>query len=73
MKYYVVDAFTDRLFGGNPAGVCLPNKPLDAEIMQKIASENNLSETAFPVKPDFRMLGELDDAVLYFTGEITYW
>lgn len=52
MKYYVVDAFTDRLFGGNPAGVCLPNKPLDAEIMQKIASENNLSETAFPVKRD---------------------
>lgn len=50
MKYFVVDAFTDSLFCGNPAGVCLPEQLLDAEVMQKIAFENNLSETAFPLK-----------------------
>jgi PhzF family phenazine biosynthesis protein len=47
IPYYQVDAFAERLFQGNPAGVC----PLDAwlpdEIMQAIAAENNLSETAF--------------------------
>lgn len=52
MKYYIVDAFTDKLFGGNPAGICLLDKTLDAEIMQKIAFENNLSETAFLFKRD---------------------
>ena len=52
MKYYVVDAFTDSVFGGNPAGVCLPEGSLDADLMQRIAAENNLSETAFSVKKD---------------------
>ena len=52
MQYYVVDAFADQVFGGNPAGVCLSEAPLDERLMQKIASENNLSETAFPVKRD---------------------
>ena len=47
---YQVDAFTDKLFGGNPAAVCPLEKWLDAELMQKIAAENNLSETAFLVK-----------------------
>jgi PhzF family phenazine biosynthesis protein len=50
MKYYVVDAFADGLFKGNPAGVCIPDKELDAETMQKIAFENNLAETAFLTK-----------------------
>jgi PhzF family phenazine biosynthesis protein len=49
-KIYQVDAFTDHLFGGNPAAVCpLDDWPND-DIMQKIAMENNLSETAFYVK-----------------------
>jgi len=52
MKYYVVDVFTDERFHGNPAGVCLVDKALDASIMQKIAFENNLAETAFLVKKD---------------------
>ncbi len=52
MRYYVADAFTDQVFGGNPAGVCLLGQPLDAVAMQKIAFENNLSETAFLVKQD---------------------
>jgi PhzF family phenazine biosynthesis protein len=47
IPFYQVDAFTDRLFGGNPAGVCPLDKWLPDEVMQKIAMENNLSETAF--------------------------
>jgi len=50
MKYYIVDAFTDELFKGNQAGVCLLDKWPDDDLMQKIAFENNLSETAFVVK-----------------------
>lgn len=50
MKYYVVDAFAEKVFQGNPAGVCVLNEKLDADIMQKIAAENNLSETAFVYK-----------------------
>ena len=47
LKLYQVDAFTDRLFGGNPAAVCPLEEWLPKELMQKIASENNLAETAF--------------------------
>jgi len=50
MKYYVVDAFTDELFKGNPAGICILEKWLDNELLQNIAYENNLAETAFIVK-----------------------
>ena len=49
-KIYQVDAFTDKVFNGNPAAVCPLEKWLSNEIMQKIAMENNLSETAFCVK-----------------------
>ena len=52
MRYYIVDAFTDKLFGGNPAGVCLLNEWPDKDVMQNIAAENNLAETAFIVKRD---------------------
>lgn len=44
---YIADAFTGNLFGGNPAAVCPLDAPLSEELMQKIAAENNLSETAF--------------------------
>jgi len=47
---YQVDAFTDKVFKGNPAAVCPLNSWLDDQILQNIASENNLSETAFFVK-----------------------
>lgn len=50
MKYYVVDAFADAVFKGNPAGVCLLEGECDDVIMQNIAAENNLSETAFVTK-----------------------
>ena len=44
---YQVDAFTDALFGGNPAAVCPLEAWLPDETLQRIAAENNLSETAF--------------------------
>jgi len=47
---YQADAFTDKLFGGNPAAICPLNEWLPDEVMQKIAIENNLAETAFFVK-----------------------
>ena len=47
MKYYVVDAFADKVFQGNPAGVCVLEEKLSSATMQRIAAENNLSETAF--------------------------
>jgi PhzF family phenazine biosynthesis protein len=50
LKFYQVDAFTDKVFGGNYAGVILLDEWLEADLMQKIAAENNLSETAFAVK-----------------------
>lgn len=47
MTLYQVDAFTNKLFGGNPAAVIPLKEWLDTELMQKIALENNLSETVF--------------------------
>jgi len=47
---YQVDAFSNKVFGGNPAAVCILETWLDEEIMQNIAAENNLAETAFVVK-----------------------
>ena len=44
---YQVDAFTSEVFKGNPAAVCPLKEWLPDEVMQKIAQENNLSETAF--------------------------
>ncbi|MGC8595109.1 MAG: PhzF family phenazine biosynthesis protein [Candidatus Kryptoniota bacterium] len=46
---YQIDAFTDRPFHGNPAAVCILDNWLPDELMQDIAAENNLSETAFVV------------------------
>lgn len=50
MKQYVVDAFTDKVFSGNPAAVCVLDEPISEELMMNITKENNLSETAFAVK-----------------------
>ena len=50
MKQYTVDAFTDKVFAGNPAAVCVMRQWRDDHTMQNIAVENNLSETAFAVK-----------------------
>lgn len=50
LNIYQVDAFTNEVFKGNPAAVCPLDEWLPAETMQRIALENNLSETAFFVK-----------------------
>jgi len=44
---FIVDAFTDRAFAGNPAAICLLSSARDASWMQDVAREMNLSETAF--------------------------
>ncbi|RFS24730.1 PhzF family phenazine biosynthesis protein [Chitinophaga silvatica] len=63
-KIYQVDAFADKIFKGNPAAVCpLPNW-LDDNIMQKIAKENNLAETAFYIKKGNRY------EIRWFTPEV---
>lgn len=65
MKFYIADAFTDQLFGGNPAGVVLIPEGADflpEEIMRKTAAELRYSETAF-----IRALGENRFHLRYFT------
>lgn len=57
MTLYQIDAFTDKLFGGNPAAVIPLDSWIPDQLMQSIASENNLAETAFivPEGNDFRI------------------
>lgn len=50
LKLYHVDAFTDKVFSGNPAAVCPLDSWLSDDLLQKIAMENNLAETAFYVR-----------------------
>ncbi|EHI69588.1 phenazine biosynthesis protein, PhzF domain protein [Streptococcus ictaluri 707-05] len=52
LSYYIVNTFTDKLFSGNPAGVVILENPIEDQLMQKIAKENQLSETAFLLKED---------------------
>ncbi|MBD1583373.1 PhzF family phenazine biosynthesis protein [Pseudoalteromonas sp. S16_S37] len=67
IKIDIIDAFTDTRFSGNSAAVVITDTWLDDDLMQSIASENNLSETAFLVKHDeqyhirwFSVLTEID-------------
>ncbi len=50
IPYYEVLTFTNHLLGGNPAGVCILNEWLPDGLMQSIAAENNLPETAFIIE-----------------------
>ena len=52
MKQYIVDAFTDKVFHGNPAAICVLDQWPEEQLMMNIASENNLSETAFIVREE---------------------
>lgn len=52
MKQYIVDAFADKIFSGNPAVVCILEHWISEELMQNIAKENNFSETAFAVRKE---------------------
>ena len=65
VPYYHVDAFTDELFRGNPAGVCILSAFPADDIMQKIAAENRHSETAFVVP---RADGDFD--LRWFTPQV---
>ena len=67
MRQYVIDAFTDKVFAGNPAAVCVMDSWPDEAKMMAITRENNLSETAFAVSEgaDYRLRwftpgGEID-------------
>ncbi len=62
---YQIDAFTDKIFGGNPAAVCPLDHWMDDEVLLNIAKENNLAETAF-------FLRKADDLfhLRWFTPEI---
>ena len=66
MRIYQLDAFTDRLFAGNPAAVIPLTEWLPDEQMQLIASENNLAETAFYIKTD----GEANYHIRWFTPTV---
>jgi PhzF family phenazine biosynthesis protein len=64
LPLYQIDAFADRLFSGNPAAVVPLEEELPEAVMQSIAAENNLAETAF-----FRRTGE-DYALRWFTPTV---
>ena len=75
LTIYQVDAFTDKLFSGNPAAVIPLHEWLDAELMQKIALENNLSETVFivpwnPSPVGGGREGAFDYEIRWFTPEV---
>lgn len=67
LTLYQIDAFTNKLFGGNPAAVIPLQQWLDTELMQKIALENNLSETVFFV-PSTTAGADFD--IRWFTPEV---
>lgn len=67
LPLYQVDAFSDKLFGGNPAAVIPLKKWLPDELMHQIAKENNLSETAFIVPSEKK---KADYAIRWFTPAI---
>ncbi|MGL6030444.1 MAG: PhzF family phenazine biosynthesis protein [Legionella sp.] len=52
IEIFQIDAFTDKVFHGNPAAVCILTEWLNDELMQAIAAENNLSETAFIIEDE---------------------
>lgn len=70
LTIYQVDAFTNKLFGGNPAAVIPLENWLDDELMQKIALENNLSETVFFVPTNNSGHSAVDFDIRWFTPEL---
>lgn len=65
LKTFIINAFTNKPFSGNPAGVCLIDSNIDENTMQAIASELNLSETAFLYKKN-----EDEYNIRYFTPTV---
>lgn len=64
LPLFQVDAFADKVFGGNPAAVCVLDRWLPDDVMQKIAMENSVAETAFFTSRDNRF------EIRWFTPEI---
>lgn len=73
LPIYQVDAFTDKLFGGNPAAVVPLSEWIDTSLMQKIAMENNLAETVFfvPKENDFEIRWFTPEAEIDLCGHAT--
>src|SRR4029077_17026976 len=70
---FQVDAFTDRVFSGNPAAICPLEQWLDDATMLAIAAENNVSETAFSVRqgPDYALRWFTPKAEVQLCGHAT--
>jgi PhzF family phenazine biosynthesis protein len=64
LKLYQIDAFTNKLFSGNPAAVIPLKKWIPDDLMQKLAMENNLAETVFFVPSEKK---EADYDIRWFT------
>ena len=73
MKQYIVDAFAEHVFSGNPAAVCVTDAPLPDDLMRKIAVENNFSETAFavPERDAYRLRWFTPGGEIDFCGHAT--
>jgi len=68
---YQIDAFTNQAFRGNPAAICVIRKDLPDDILQKIAAEMNLSETAFLYVPNEANIKEINSFRLrWFTPKV---
>ena len=63
LEVFFIDSFTNKIFGGNPAGVIFHSDPIEETLMQAIAAENNLSETAF-------INIQNDNQIRFFTPEL---
>lgn len=72
-KIYQVDSFTDKPFSGNPAGVCILEKPADEEWMQNVTKEMAVSETAFlyPEKDGYNLRWFSPDTEVDLCGHAT--
>ena len=73
MRQFIVDAFTEKIFSGNPAAVCVVEDFPPVELMLSIARENSLSETAFAVKEKdfYRLRWFTPSAEIDFCGHAT--
>ncbi len=67
LRLFQLDAFSERVFAGNPAAVCPLERWLDEALLQAIAAENNLSETAFLVR---RPPPDVDWEIRWFTPAV---
>ena len=70
MKQYIVDAFTDEVFHGNQAAICILNQWFPEDLMMNITRENNFSETAFAVREGINIIcaGSHQAGKLTFAG-----